>query len=76
VREKLKGTVSKWIKSLGYGFIESDESAEELVIYHSDLIDLYELEEGQEVEFQIDRSKPRPKAIQVKVLKEENSASG
>ena len=66
----LKGKVKKWIKSQGYGFIQAEQSKEDLLVHHSDLSDTYDLVEGQKVEFQIDQTSPRPKAIQVKTINE------
>jgi CspA family cold shock protein len=68
----LKGTVKRWNNSQGYGFIESEEEKEQILVHHLDLTDLYDLKEGQIVEFQIDKTSPRPKAIKVKIIKEPN----
>jgi len=65
----MKGKVKRWVISQGYGFIETEEK-EDLLVHHLDLIDLYNLEEGQNVEFKIDKTSPRPKALEVKIIKE------
>jgi CspA family cold shock protein len=68
VRETLKGIVKRWIKSAGYGFIEA-EGGEDILVHHSDLGDLYELREGQKVEFEVDKTRARPRAINVKIIR-------
>ncbi len=64
----MKGTVKRWNSSIGYGFVEPEEGDEDVLVHHLDIDDLYELEEGQKVEFEIDKTRPRPKAIKVKVI--------
>ena len=71
--DDLKGTVKRWNNSQGYGFIESEEENDQILVHHLDLTDLYDLKEGQIVEFQIDKTSPRPKAIKVKIIKEPNN---
>jgi CspA family cold shock protein len=64
----VKGTVRRWNSSIGYGFIEPEEGEEDILVHHSDIADLYELEEGQKVEFEVDKSQPRHKAVKVRVI--------
>ena len=73
--DDLKGTVKRWNNSQGYGFIESEEENDQILVHHLDLTDLYDLKEGQIVEFQIDKTSPRPKAIKVKIIKQPNNAT-
>lgn len=68
VRRTLKGRVKRWVRSRGYGFIEPDEDGENILVHYSDIGDLYELEEGQKVKFEVDKTRPRPRAIKVKVI--------
>jgi CspA family cold shock protein len=68
VRETLKGIVKRWIRSAGYGFIEPEEGGEDILVHHSDIGGLYELKEGQKVEFQVDKTRPRPRAINIKII--------
>ena len=65
----MKGKVKRWVHGRGYGFIEADAGGEDLLVHHSDIGDLYELKEGQKVEFEIDKTSPRPRANNVKVIK-------
>jgi CspA family cold shock protein len=69
VREILKGVVKRWIKSAGYGFIEPVEGGEDILVHHSDIGGLYELKEGQKVEFEVDKTRARARAINVKVIR-------
>jgi len=64
----LKGTVKRWVKGAGYGFIEPEKGGEEILVHHSDIGRLYELKEGQKVEFQIDKTRQRPRAINIKII--------
>lgn len=64
----MKGTIKRWNSSIGYGFIEPAEGEEDILVHHSDIADLYELEEGQKVEFEVDKTRSRPKASKVKVI--------
>lgn len=68
VRETLKGIVKRWIKSTGYGFIEPEEGGEDILVHHSDIGGLYELREGQKVEFEVDKTRARLRAVNVKVI--------
>jgi CspA family cold shock protein len=68
VRETLKGIVKRWIRSAGYGFIEPEEGGEDILVHHSDIGGLYELKEGQKVEFQVDKTRPRLRAINIKII--------
>lgn len=68
VRKALKGTVRRWVKSAGYGFIEPNEGGEDILVHHSDIGSLYELKEGQRVEFQVDKTRPRLRATDVRIV--------
>lgn len=68
VRRMLKGIVKRWIRSRGYGFIEPEKGGEDILVHHSDIGELYELKEGQKVRFEVDKTRPRPRAINVKVI--------
>ena len=64
----MKGIVKRWVRSMGYGFIEPEEGGEDIFVDHSDIGSLYELKEGQKVEFKVDKTRPRPRAIDVKII--------
>lgn len=63
----MKGKVKRWVGSRGYGFIEAAKGGEDILVYHSDIGDLFELKEGQTVEFDVE-NQPRPRARNVKVI--------
>lgn len=67
VERILKGKVKRWVGSRGYGFIEA-ENGEDVFVHHSDIGGLYELKEGQKVEFKVDKKDKRPRASNVKVV--------
>ncbi|PSQ33217.1 cold-shock protein [Halobacteriales archaeon SW_10_68_16] len=56
-----KGTVDFFKESGGYGFIETDD-ADEDVFFHMEDIGGPDLEEGQEVEFDIVEAEKGPRA--------------
>ena len=64
----MKGTVKRWNRSIGYGFIEADEGGDEILVHHSNLGDVDDLQEGQRVEFEVDTTQPRPRAVRVTLI--------
>jgi len=62
-----KGVVDFFKESGGYGFIETDESDED-VFFHMEDIGGPDLEEGQEVEFEIEQADKGPRAVNLKRL--------
>lgn len=65
----MKGTVKRWLNGRGYGFIQPDEGGEDVFVHHSEIQCAYSLEEGQRVEFDVQRAYRGPKAINVKIIK-------
>jgi len=59
-----KGTVDFFKESGGYGFIETDD-ADEDVFFHMEDIGGPDLEEGQELEFDIEQADKGPRANNV-----------
>ncbi|MFB6113025.1 MAG: cold-shock protein [Halodesulfurarchaeum sp.] len=55
------GTVAFFNERKGYGFIESDD-ADEDVFFHMEDVGGPDLEEGQEVEFEIEQADKGPRA--------------
>jgi CspA family cold shock protein len=64
----LKGNVKRWLDGRGYGFIQPEGSEDDVFVHHSGLISVYELSEGQEVEFEVEDTPRGPRAVDVKVL--------
>ncbi|MFB6104623.1 MAG: cold-shock protein [Halobacteriaceae archaeon] len=61
------GTVDFFNDSAGYGFIETDESEED-VFFHMEDVGGPDLEEGQEVEFEIEHADEGPRATNLERL--------
>ncbi len=59
-----QGTVAFFNDTGGYGFIETDESDED-VFFHMEDIGGPDLEEGEEVEFEIEQAEKGPRAKQL-----------
>jgi len=68
VKRPLKGTVKRWLTGRGYGFIEPDEGEKEIFVHHSEMGELYELREGQKVEFEVQSTDKGPRAVNVKLI--------
>ena len=65
-----KGTIKKLIRERGFGFI-SDTDGREVFFHQSGLVDAKfdTLNEGQEVEFDVERSQKGPRAINIRITK-------
>ncbi|MDY7081755.1 MAG: cold shock domain-containing protein [Halobacteria archaeon] len=65
----VKGTVTFFHDKKGYGFIErEDEDDDEDVFFHMADIGGPDLEEGQEVEFEIEQAEKGPRAVNIERL--------
>ncbi len=62
-----KGTVTFFNDTGGYGFIESDD-ADDDVFFHMEDVGGPDLEEGQEVEFDIEQADKGPRATNLQRL--------
>jgi CspA family cold shock protein len=62
----LKGTVKRWLTGRGYGFIDPEEGNDDIFVHHSEIGGLYELREGQKVEFEVESTDRGPRAVNVK----------
>ena len=58
------GTVTFFHDRKGYGFIETEESDDD-VFFHMDDVGGDDVEEGQELEFDIDQSPKGPRATNI-----------
>ena len=61
-----KGTVKFFNESKGYGFIKENDSEKEYFVHISGLID--EVQQGDEVEFELKEGRKGLNAISVKVI--------
>ena len=64
----MKGTIKRWLKGRGYGFIEPEKGGEDILVHHSDIGGLYELKEGEKVEFDVESTRKGPRAVNVKLI--------
>jgi CspA family cold shock protein len=62
-----KGTVDFFNETGGYGFIDSEDSEED-VFFHMEDVGGPDLEEGQEVEFDIEQADKGPRAVNLQRL--------
>ena len=61
------GTVAFFHDRKGYGFIETDETDED-VFFHMEDVGGPDLEEGQDVEFDIEQADKGPRAVSLERL--------
>jgi CspA family cold shock protein len=66
--KQLEGIVKKWLDGRGFGFIEVDDSDDDVFVHHSELQGPYSLMSGQKVEFEIEDSPKGPRATNVNVV--------
>jgi len=62
----MQGYIIHFNEEKGYGFIDSDEHEENIFVHISDVTNADTLEQGQEVTFQIEKTKKGLSAISVK----------
>jgi CspA family cold shock protein len=61
-----KGTVKFFNSEKGFGFIVPEDGSEDLFVHHTGLID--DINEGEEVEYEVGEGRKGPNAIDVKVV--------
>lgn len=64
----MEGIVKRWLDGRGFGFIEVDDSEDDVFVHHSELQGTYSLMSGQKVEFEVENSYKGPRATNVKVI--------
>ncbi|NIQ05349.1 MAG: cold shock domain-containing protein [Candidatus Korarchaeota archaeon] len=64
----MKGTIKKWITGRNYGFIETDEMDEDVFVYISAIGSEKQVSQGQNVEFEVERTSKGPRAKKVKLI--------
>ena len=62
----MQGTVKFFNENKGFGFIKPDDSAEDIFVHSSGLID--DIRENDKVEYDVERGKKGMNAVNVKVI--------
>ena len=62
----MQGTVKFFNENKGFGFIKPDDSAEDIFVHSSGLID--DIRENDKVEYEVERGKKGMNAVNVKVI--------
>ncbi len=68
MNSNLKGTVKKWLELRGFGFIKPDNGGREIFCHCRDIPGVFDLQAGEKVEFDVEKSEKGPRAINVKIL--------
>ena len=66
----MKGEIKRLIRERGYGFISAEEGRE--IFFHRSAlegVDFDALEEGNNVEFNVERGPKGPRAVNVRIIK-------
>jgi CspA family cold shock protein len=64
----LKGVVKKWLYDHGFGFIKSREINYDVFCHSMDVRNCYDLDRGDVVEFEVEKTDKGPRAINVKIV--------
>ena len=67
----VRGKVKWFSRQRGYGFIIVEGSGEEIFVHRTNLEGVYSLQEGQEVEFELEATPKGPEAVRVSPLRTE-----
>jgi CspA family cold shock protein len=66
---RVRGKVKWFSRQRGYGFIIVEGSGDEIFVHRTNLEGAYSLQEGQEVEFEIETTPKGPEAVRVSPLR-------
>ena len=64
----MRGIVKKWIYDQGFGFIKVDDSRKDIFCHSRDIKNCYDLDKGDKVEFEIEKTSKGPRAVNVKIV--------
>lgn len=64
----MEGIVKNWMDGRGYGFIEVENSDEDVFVHYSELKGTYALRRDQKVEFEVESTYKGPRAVDVKIM--------
>jgi CspA family cold shock protein len=65
---ELRGVVKKWLYEHGFGFIETKGSSKHVFCHSRDIRNCYDLDRGDVVEFEIEKTDKGPRAVNVKIV--------
>lgn len=63
----MEGVVKKWLDR-GYGFIGVADKDDDVFVPSNDIEGVFELREGQKVEFDLENSPKGPRAVNVNIV--------
>jgi cold shock CspA family protein len=64
----LRGVVKKWLYDHGFGFIKVKKTEKEIFCHSRDVRNCYDLDRGDIVEFEIEKTNKGHRAINVKIV--------
>ena len=64
----MKGIVKKWLYDHGFGFIKSEGIKNDIFCHCREVRNCYDLDKGDTVEFEIEKTSRGPRAVNVKIV--------
>jgi len=64
----LRGVVKKWLYDHGFGFIKTQDSKKDIFCHSRDVRNCYDLDRGDIVDFEIEKTDKGVKAVNVKIV--------
>ena len=64
----MKGVVKNWLYDHGFGFIKTGEIDVDVFCHSMDVRNCYDLDRGEVVEFEIEKTEKGPRAVNVKIV--------
>ena len=64
----MRGVVKKWLYDHGFGFIKTQDSKKDIFCHSRDVRNCYDLDRGDIVDFEIEKTDKGVKAVNVKIV--------
>lgn len=64
----MRGIVRKWLYEQGFGFIKTDDSKKDIFCHSRDIKNCYDLDKGDMVEFEIEKTSKGSRAVNVRIV--------
>ena len=64
----MRGVVKKWLYDHGFGFIKTQDSKKDIFCHSRDVRNCYDLDKGDIVDFEIEKTEKGVRAVNVKIV--------